>query len=88
MKDTSHLSTNLNDQERAILKRKLPVDWVTRVQAIVSFGDSRIRQVLRDPGKYNMEIMDAIIRVASDYQIEVERGVLAQKQEIEKLIAS
>ncbi|MGN8055676.1 hypothetical protein ACTJKN_05335 [Pedobacter sp. 22163] len=64
------------------LKRRLPDDWVTKVQEKVTFGGTKIRETLRDPKKYNKEIIDATILVATEFELELETVAAIQRQKI------
>lgn len=70
------------------LKRKMPTNWVERIQGKVAYGESRIRQALRDPSKYSQEIIDAALTVADEYKTEMELSIQKQKQRIKDLAAS
>lgn len=83
----SQLSTMLNDDDLAILKARLPSNWVELIQAKVDYSPSRIREVLRDATKYNSDIIDAAIDVAAEHSIDSGRRVLDQKKKIQALIA-
>lgn len=84
----SHLSTMLSLTELKSLKRKMPTNWVERIQGKVAYGESRIRQALRDPAKYSKEIIDAALTVADEYKTEMELSIQKQKQRIKDLAAS
>ena len=79
----SHLST----KEKEVLKRKLPTDWVERVQTKVNYSAAAIRDVLR-LGKIHPVIMPSIVEVAEEYQLEVAVGVEDLKGRITKLTES
>jgi hypothetical protein len=71
------------------LKKRLPEDWVIKVQSKVNFGATKIRETLRDPKKYDKSIIDATITVAEEHESEQELALALQKQKIHsKTIAS
>jgi hypothetical protein len=79
------LEIDINDL--TTLKRKLPVDWVKRVQKKVGFGGTKIRLTLSDPKNYNPEIIDAALKVAEEFEKEKQASISLQKEKIKQLAA-
>lgn len=78
----------LNSRDLELLKRKLPTNWVARVQEKVPFGATKIREALKYPEHYDEQILDAAIEVASEYLEERDAKIQDQKAKIKVISVS
>lgn len=75
----------INQRELLALRNELPKDWVHKVVERTSYSQSRIRETLRFPNKYNKEIIDAAIEVAKQHKVDADATISSQKQQIKAL---
>jgi hypothetical protein len=76
----------LSQEELKALSEVLPKDWVSKVQLIVNFKGTKIREVLREPEHYDKEVMDAILEVASEEKEKKNRALAEQRKRLNELV--
>lgn len=62
------------------LKKRLPKDGVKQIADLTGKSESNIRNILNDPSRYNLEVINAAIQVAEDF----EQSMIEIKSKIKK----